>query len=113
LSALVESEGWMALTTLALVRRLIDEPAEDLYKDEELADRLAATSPANDVNTVVRDVWQEKMAAAAGLVDTSEGGSQRRMDQAYQHAKQMYEMYAGLVADVGRPSVIRRLTRTA
>ena len=98
-------------SALVSLRRLIDEPDESVYTDDELTDRLAATLPAGDLNTVARDVWQEKMAAAAGFVDTSEGGSQRRMDQAYQHAKEQYQLYAGLVESTGRPSVLRRLTR--
>ena len=103
----------MALTAIETVRRLVDEPDETVYKDEEIADRLSSTLPAGDTNVVVRDIWQEKMAAASGFVDTSEGGSQRRMDQAYQHAKQQYELYASIVESTGRPSVLRRLTRAS
>lgn len=102
----------MTLTPLAQLRRLINEPdAAGTYSDVELTDRL--TAAANDMNTVARDVWAEKVAAYADLVNISEGGSSRSMSQAYDHAKEMWKHYYDLVLlEAGNAApVLRRITR--
>lgn len=98
-------------TTLAVLRRLIDESTQDVYSDAELNQRLSDVQ--GDGNLVARDVWAEKMAAASSLVDVSEGGSQRKLSQAYDHAKAMWEHYNGItsVESGVAPAVIRRITR--
>ena len=98
-------------TTVTVLRRLIDEPTTDVYADAELQARLDAV--AGDGTLVARDVWAEKMAAASSLVDISEGGSQRKMSQAYDHAKAMWDHYNELVllAGDGNSPVLRRITR--
>lgn len=96
-----------APTSIQTLRRLIDEPdeAKSPYKDAELTSRLSVAG--DDTNLVALGVWQEKMAAASSLVNTSEGGSSRSMSQAFDHAVKMVEYFS---ASVGGTR-IRRLTR--
>lgn len=100
----------MPLSTMVQLRRLVDEPDTSIYTDLELTERL--TDASNDVNTVARDIWAEKMAAATAWVDTSEGGSSRKMDQAYQHAKEMWEHFSGLVTTAGSATRLAKIVRT-
>lgn len=95
-----------APTSLALLRRLIDEPTTATYADDELNSRLS--DAVGDRNVVALEVWQEKMSAAASLVNTSEGGSSRSMSQAFDHAQAMVEHFQSLVGGTTR---IRKLTR--
>lgn len=100
----------MLPSDLETLRRLTDEPDETTYSDAELNSRLAVTGAS--VHSVARDVWGEKMAAAAALVNVSEGGSSRSMSQAYDHAASMYNHFAGLVLTAAGNPVLRKLTRT-
>lgn len=68
---------------IAALRLLIDEPEQDTYSDEDLNARL--TSGAS-VYALAYDIWTEKAAAAAGLVDISEGGSSRKLGDIYEQA---------------------------
>jgi hypothetical protein len=99
----------LAATDLARLRRLVDEPTEDAYSDTELVDRLSAA--LGDFNKAALGVWQEKLIAATSLVDVSEGGSSRRMSQAYDHAKDMVDFFTSQIATVTRP-VLHKLSRT-
>lgn len=99
-------------TTVTVLRRLIDEPDQDgTYTDAELTQRLSDAQ--GDANVVARDVWAEKMAGFSTLVDISEGGSQRKASQAYDHAKEMWTHFNALAStEPGvAPAVIRRITR--
>lgn len=91
---------------------MVDEPSEDTYTDAELTDRLAAGNKF----ACARDIWREKLAAASSLVNVSEGGSSRSMSQAYDHAKEMLELYDGLANSAASDgsaggTVLRRITR--
>lgn len=102
----------MALTPVIELRRMIDEPTEDTYSDTELQGRLDAANKF----AVARDIWREKLAAASTFVNISEGGSSRSMDQAYQHAREMMELYDGLADSVSQDgsaggTVLRKITR--
>lgn len=97
------------LTPLFLLRRAIDEPDESTYSDNELNERLANAGEA--VNLVARDVWAEKVAASAGFVNVSEGGSSRALSQAHEQAKAMLDYYQGLIDDVLGGTVLRKITR--
>jgi hypothetical protein len=68
---------------VAALRLLIAEPEPDTYSDEDLAARLDAGTSAY---AVAYDIWTEKAAAAAGLVDMSEGGSSRKLGDVYEQA---------------------------
>lgn len=65
---------------IAALRLLIAEPDDGTYTDAVLAARLDAG--VNEY-AVASDIWTEKAAAAAGLVDMSEGGSTRKMGDVY------------------------------
>lgn len=98
----------MAVTELALLRRLVDEPDESTYTDVELTDRLNAAG--GDKNVVAAAVWQEKVVKYSTMVDISEGGSTRRNSQAYDHARDMLAYFQEQVSAAGS-TVIRRIVR--
>lgn len=103
----------MALSPVLSLRRMIDEPDTAVYSDAELQARLDG-SPT--IYSAARDLWAEKLSAAAGLVNISEGGSSRSMSQQFDHYKEMYALYQGLANDAGdgnNPTgpVIRRIAR--
>lgn len=95
-------------TSLESLRRLIDEPTTAIYADAELQSRLDIAK--GDKNVVSLDIWTEKLAAAAVLVNVSEGGSTRSMSQAFDHAEKMVEHFTALVA-TSAGTRIRKLTR--
>jgi hypothetical protein len=102
----------VALDTITRLRRLVDEPDETTYSDEEMQERLDS---ASGINSAARDIWAEKLAAASALVNMSEGGSSRSQSQAYDHAKEMFHLYTSLAdseggASAGSP-VLRRIVR--
>lgn len=72
---------------IAALRLLIAEPDQDTYSDEELSNRLDAGTEY----VVAFDIWTEKAASAAGLVDISEGGSSRKLGDVYEQALGMAE----------------------
>jgi hypothetical protein len=97
---------------LTLLRRAIDEPDPEAgYSNTELSVRLK--DAAGSLNVVARDIWREKLSAAAGLVNVSEGGSSRSLGSIFDHAKSMWQLYAQLAADevAGSTSVLRRISR--
>jgi hypothetical protein len=68
----------------------------------ELDDRL--TQAKSNKNAVALEIWTEKMAAAASLVNISEGGSSRSSGQAFDHAVKMVERFTALVGS-GSPKI--------
>lgn len=98
----------MALTPVQQLRRYVDEPDLTTYSDAELTERIEAAE--GSVILVARDIWAEKMAAASGFVNVSEGGSSRSMSQAFDHAKEMWEFFAEQASATGR-TVQHKLTR--
>jgi len=85
----------MALSPVLQLRRMIDEPDATTYSDAELATRAAAGS---NLYAAARDIWVEKAAGAAALVNISEGGSTRAMSQVYDHYKDMVNFYSELAS---------------
>lgn len=74
---------------IAALRLLIAEPDNTApYDDETLSNRLAA---ATSEYALAYEIWTEKAAAAAGLVDMSEGGSSRKMGDLHEQALSMAE----------------------
>lgn len=74
---------------IAALRLLIAEPDDDApYDDETLNARLGA---ATNEYALAYEIWTEKAAAAAGLVDVSEGGSSRKMGDLHEQALSMAE----------------------
>ena len=66
---------------VAALRLLIAESDELNYTDTVLGDRLDAVTGNGDL--VAYQIWTEKAAGAATLVDISEGGSSRKMGDIY------------------------------
>lgn len=97
---------------IAQLRLLIAEPEDaEPYTDAALSVRIDADGA---VNKTAYNIWVEKAAAAAQLVDTSEGGSSRKMGDVYEQSLKMAEYFKGLVEDgtpVSGGTVIRKLRR--
>lgn len=82
------------------LRLLIAEPTDETYSDSALTVRIDAA--AGDLNQVAFDIWTEKAAASAQLVDTSEGGSSRKMGDIYEQALSMAKWFKDQIED-GEP----------
>lgn len=97
---------------IAALRLLIAESINaEPYTDARLSVRIDA---AGDLNTVAAEVWQEKAAKYADLVDTSEGGSSRKMGDLHEQALNMVAHFRSIVPSGLVPvggTRIRRLTR--
>lgn len=76
---------------IAALRLLIAEPTEETYADVVLSARLDAA--AGNANVVAYEIWTEKAAAAAMLVDVTEGGSSRKMGDIHEQALAMSEAF--------------------
>jgi hypothetical protein len=76
----------MDTSTMATLRRYIAEPDESVYTDAALNTMFDAN--AGDVNITAAEVWSEKAAKAAILVDTAEGASSRKNSQVFTQALQ-------------------------
>lgn len=62
-----------------------------VYSDEEMD--VAITAADGNLRAAAAQIWDEKAAALAALVDTSESGSSRRMSQAHTNALAMATGY--------------------
>lgn len=71
---------------VARLRRITDLADDDsVYTDTllgQLIDNLG-------IETAASQIWKEKAARYAGLVDTTESGSSRRLSQLWEHALKM------------------------
>lgn len=76
---------------IAALRLLIAEPSEETYTDAVL---MALYDAAANPNLVAYDIWTQKAAAVAGLVDVSEGGSSRKMGDLYEQYLSMAATFA-------------------
>lgn len=77
---------------VAALRRMADEPGTETYTDDALSAILDAASTLDGAAAVV---WREKAAKASTLVNVSESGSSRSMQQIYQNALDMAKFYGG------------------
>ena len=87
------------------LRLLIGEPTPEVYTNADLDDRI--DTAAGDLNKVAFDIWTEKAASAAELVDISEGGSSRKMGDIYEQALSMAKHFAGQVSGGVEPDAPR------
>jgi hypothetical protein len=90
---------------------LIAEPTEDSYDDATLSTRIDATP---DMNKLAHDIWMEKAAGYASLVDVSEAGSTRRNGQLHAQALAMAARFGNLItggAPTGSPTRVHKLRR--
>jgi hypothetical protein len=98
------------------LRLMVAEPDDTTYTDAMLGAILDgyATS-ALPLSRAARDVWYQKAAAYADLVDISEGGSQRKNGDLHKRALTMAELFGSQVTaednGANRATVIRRLSR--
>lgn len=77
---------------VAALRLLIAESTEETYTDAQLIEWLDAAS--GNENLVAYEIWTQKAAGYAGLVDVSEGGSSRKMGDLHEQALNMARVFA-------------------
>lgn len=94
------------------IRRLVNEPDTTTYSDAELATRIDGSST---MSTLAAEIWREKAASYAELVDVREGNSSRNLSQLSKQALEMAtSLEAGLAAastSVPRPARTRQIVR--
>lgn len=90
---------------IAAFRLLIAEP-DDIapYTDAALSDRIDA---AGSLDELAYQIWLEKAAAAASLVDISEGGSSRKQGDLYEQYLSMAGNFADRVTSGAPPGATR------
>lgn len=82
------------LADIARLRRLIGEP-DDVEPWTDAV--LSAIIDTNDtLNEAALEVWESKLASSAGMVDTTESGSSRKLSQLNDQAAKMVAYYKGL-----------------
>ena len=95
---------------IAALRLLVNEPDNvEPYTDAALGGRLDAAS--GDGNLVAYQIWTEKAATTADLVDISEAGSSRKMGDLHEQALGMAKHFAGLVSGGGPTEGVTRVVR--
>jgi hypothetical protein len=99
---------------IVALRLLIAEQDESTYSNVSLSDRIDGA--AGELNLVAFNVWTEKAARYATLVNISEGGSTRQNGDLMDKALKMVSHFKSLLPDGtgtgAAPSVrIKRLTR--
>lgn len=98
------------------IRRLANEPATDSsYTDAELQAKL--DNRLGDVNLAAADVWREKAAQYADMVDVTEGNSRRSWSKAYEQALSMAREMENQSSTGGDPVFVptarmRKITRS-
>lgn len=78
---------------IATLRRMINEPSTATYSDVV----LGALIDEKGLDATAAQVWSEKAAAASVLVNTSESGSSRSLQQIHSNALAMANFYGGRV----------------
>ena len=86
---------------VGLVRSLANYKEVDPYDDTQ----LSALIDANSVNRVVAQLWQEKAASQAALVNIAESGSSRSMGDAHKNSLALAKYYLGLATAEEVPAV--------
>lgn len=90
------------LADIARLRRLIGEPEDtEPWTDQVLSDIIDTNT---DLNSAALEVWESKQAEAAGMVDTTESGSSRKLSQLNDQAARMVAYYRGLVDPPAEPT---------
>lgn len=92
-------------TAIARLRLLINEPdATNGYTDQALGDRLDV---GGGEDLVAYQIWTEKAAKFAELVDISEGGSSRKMGDLHEQALNMATVFSQRVNGDAAPTRTR------
>lgn len=76
------------------LRRMADAGDTSKYRDADLSARI---DEAGSVEGAAADMWREKAASYAGLVDTTEGNSSRKLSQLQANALAMAKQLDGSV----------------
>jgi hypothetical protein len=77
------------------LRRLVDEPADGSdYKSADIATLLEAHN--GNINKAAQQIWAEKAAQYAQLVNMREGDTQRDLGKLYDNALRMATYFGGL-----------------
>jgi hypothetical protein len=76
---------------VASLRRMVDEATTDTYTDEALS---AIIDAELSVDAAAATVWREKAAKASTLVNITESGSSRSMQQIFENAMKMANFYS-------------------
>lgn len=94
---------------LPALRLAINEP-EDIapYDDARLIERL---NVATSVTVLAGEIWSEKAAKYADLVDVQEGSSKRNLGDLYEQAIAMARHYGSVDAEPEGPTLRRSRTR--
>lgn len=97
------------------LRLLVAEPTNALpYTDAALS--TAIDNAEGDLNLAAYNIWTQKAAAAADLVDVTEGGSSRKMGDLHEQALGMARHFGsqvsgGVEPDAPRYTRVRKLSR--
>ena len=116
LSSVPRKGSIVALTAdqLAQVRRMISEPNDSNgYTDLILLAAAEAflTDGSYNLRGLAGELWEQKAAATWELVQTSESGSSRAMQQAFDHAVTMAKLFKEVSAGIETTSSYPRSTR--
>ncbi len=68
---------------ISRLRRMIDEPGTDTYSDSDLS---AFIDISDNIELAASDLWMEKAASLARLVNVSESGSSRSLSDLHKNA---------------------------
>lgn len=101
----------MALTSAALatLRRYIAEPTEANYSDVLL--NQIYDGAGGDLEAAASEIWLDKAAKAATLVDISEGNSSRKNSQVYNNALKQATFFGASAASVSTAGTRSARTR--
>lgn len=94
------------------LRRMTGEVDSERYTNADL--QIFIDTASGDLNTAAADIWREKAAEFAELVDTSEAGSSRKNSDLFKNAVAQAEWFetrvAGATASAGSTTT-RRIVR--
>lgn len=76
---------------VARLRRLADAADTTEYPSQDLSDRIDVA--LGNVEAAAADLWRERAAGYAALVDTTEGSSSRKLSQLQAQALKMADQY--------------------
>lgn len=99
----------ISIEQLAILRRAIDEPTQVPYSDNDLNDIYMTFG--QDLNLTAAEVWRDKAAKSASLVDESEGPSSLKLSQLYTNAVRQADYYEGRSTTTTTSSTRRTTTR--
>lgn len=81
---------------VAALRLFVSEPDDSTYTDVMLGAILDASLSANGA---AYEIWLQKAARYADVVDISEGGSQRKNSDLYKNAMTMASLFKSRIED--------------